>query len=506
MTGTTTLEKQQQLQIGRYAVETKLGEGGMAYTWLCRLNGAKGFSKTVVVKTLKPTCQTPQFVTMFADEARIGSRFDHPNLSRILELGDAGGVPFLVQEFVDGPTLHQLTIRQAMRRQINVPFGCQVIAEIAGALHAVYNTVDEDGRRLNVVHRDVSLSNVLVSRQGIPKLIDFGVARFDGRETETEVGLLKGKFRYMAPEVMQRGAVSHQSDIYSLGICLYSLCAGPAAHREDALIRLADPSQSGLDPKLAAIVRGCLKPDPADRWQTGVQLKHALEEWLDNHGGRLEPAALAEVVADLFPLGPSEWRSDEMTMAFAKTELSSGLARVKPERSLRPILFALAALALLVPIPIASAIGVWLYMREPVAAVAPAPDPQREAIERAEIAIASGRVEEVSSALALLAPAALEPELRIRLDRINDQLVVAKLSEIRTLAERDLPQAIQAAHALNVLYPNHPDVSTLLASLEVRVLPVPQAPAPQAPAPPRPAKPAPADDLFGERIGRPPSP
>jgi eukaryotic-like serine/threonine-protein kinase len=170
-----------EIRIGRYVVEAKLGEGGMAETWLCRLDGAKGFSKHVVVKTMRAECSTAEYHTMFADEARIGARIEHPNIPRILEFGQTDQGPFLVQEYVDGPSVIQILRRQASSGQFNLGLGCRIVADVAGALDSAHTTLDDNGRPLGVIHRDVSPSNILVSRRGVPKLIDFGVATAPAR-------------------------------------------------------------------------------------------------------------------------------------------------------------------------------------------------------------------------------------------------------------------------------------------------------------------------------------
>jgi len=305
------------MRIGRYQVESKLGEGGMAETWLCRLNGAKGFSKRVVVKTLKADCRDPEHHTMFSDEARIGARLDHPNIARVLELGEVLGAPFIVQEFVDGPSVFQLLRRQKLVREFDLRLGCRVVCDIARALHFAYHATDDDDRPLHVVHRDVSPSNLLVARRGTTKLIDFGVAVFDDRETRTQAGVLKGKLRYMAPEVLLRDEVTHLSDVYSLGIILYGLCVGEPAwggtdevtERLKGVIVRPSVRRPDIDPHLENIILQCLQLDPLQRYPNGNALAADLEEWLASHGGSVSDEYVAERLSALFPDGPRDWHT-----------------------------------------------------------------------------------------------------------------------------------------------------------------------------------------------------
>lgn len=504
----TAASAKQQLQIGRYTVEAKLAEGGMAVTWLCRLHGAKGFSRAYVVKTLKPSCRMQPFLTMFVDEARLGAQFDHPNVCRVVELGDANGMPYLVQEFVDGPTLAQIITRQGAQRSFDVAFACQIVARIAGALHAVHNLTDDDGRRLNVVHRDVSPSNILVSRQGTPKLIDFGVARFDDRETQTEVGTIKGKPRYMAPEILRAGEPVHQSDLYSLGICLISACGGRSLARDGGVFQFGDLEHLSLEPGLRKIVARCLRDNPADRWENGLELKHALEDWLNHKGGVLDEQALANCVNELFPHGPLEWRSEELTVALMRSELSSGMMvqHAPPRRRwVIPLVAGVGAVAMG---------GLALGIAGVVMMVGLGNGQEADweaAFERAEAAAARGRVEDAAQTLAVLAQLPLDDEAQSRLDTLDAQVFSARVLRIRKLAAVDPGAALVSARALAEQRPDDAELSALLTEL-VRQAPAPAAPAP-APARPAPARPVPqtappstgSDDLFGERIGRPPT-
>jgi len=298
-----------ELRIDRYVVESKLGEGGMADVWLCRMSGARGFSKQVVIKTIKPACRSEQYESMFVDEANIGSRLEHPNIPRVTEFAQtAEGDLYLVQEYVEGPSVQQIIAAQRALGRYDLRLAVKIGAEVASALDFAFRLRDERGRPLEVVHRDVSSSNILVSRRGLAKLIDFGVARFTDRETHTATGILKGKLSFMAPEIVSGSRPSHRSDLYSLGQVLYRLCVGRAP---EGLVGSADfvlPSQlqPDIDPALEAILLACLQPNPENRVASGQVLAQRLERWMLAHGGPVTDAEAAARISSLFPASTAE--------------------------------------------------------------------------------------------------------------------------------------------------------------------------------------------------------
>lgn len=331
-----------ELRIDRYVVEAKLGSGGMADVWLCRLVGVRGFTKQVVIKTIKPECRTPQYETMFVDEATIGGRLEHPNIPRVTELGQtASGVLFLVQEYVDGPSVQEILTAQKALRHHDLRLAARIVADVASALDFAFRLTDERGRALKVVHRDVSSTNILVSRRGPAKLIDFGVARFEDRESKTQTGIVKGKLRYLAPEIISGSDPGHRSDLYSLGQVLYRLCVGT---RPAGLVGSADwvvPSDVNpeIDPALDAILLACLQVKPQERIPTGEMLAQRLERWILAHGGPVSGAEVSARLSALFPGGAEEWQASSgqpvPSRSFAPSKASARPRPVRSTRSLR---------------------------------------------------------------------------------------------------------------------------------------------------------------------------
>lgn len=300
-------------RIGRYEIDRRIGAGGMALTYRCRLEGIGGFSKKVVVKVLHPDHVGEEaYVRMFLDEARVSARLHHANIAQVFEVGSDHGIPYMVMEFVNGPNLASVT------RRIG-PFGerpygliAHLLAGVARGLDHAHSQVDEDGTALGLVHRDVSLGNIVVSRDGVSKLIDFGIAKWNSKEDITEVGLLKGKLHYMAPEQI-KGLADHHVDIYQLGVCLYWFATGrPPFHHEDPAEvwkmrlegRVPKPAElvPGFPSELEEIVLTALATDPERRWNSASELADMLEAFCYSHPRyAASDEAVAEWVRGLVP-------------------------------------------------------------------------------------------------------------------------------------------------------------------------------------------------------------
>src|SRR5262245_28600149 len=199
----------------------------MAEVYVCRLQGIGGFDKEVVLKRIIPErAGDPHFVKMFLDEARVVANLNHPNIVQVFEIGEQDGIPFMAMEYVKGVTLTMI-VREAHKQQkIHYGHFAKIICGVCDALDYAHNALGPDGESLGLVHRDVSPGNIVVSREVIPKLLDFGVAKAKGRLAQTEAGTLKGKLRYMAPEQISQGPLDQRADIFSLGVCLFELTTG----------------------------------------------------------------------------------------------------------------------------------------------------------------------------------------------------------------------------------------------------------------------------------------
>lgn len=311
-------------RIGRYEIERRIGAGGMALTYRCRLAGIGGFSKRVVVKILHPDhVGEESYVRMFLDEAKLSARLHHVNVAQVYEVGDDHGVPYMVMEHVDGSNLAEIT-RLLGRGQ--KPWGhiAWLFAGICRGLGHAHGLRDDNGKALGIVHRDVSLGNIMIGRDGVPKLIDFGIAQWAQKENVTEVGMLKGKLHYMAPEQL-RGQADHRADIYQLGVCLYWMTTGrPPFHDADPAKvwaarldgDLKRPSQlvAGYPRELEEIVTTALAVDPARRWQSADELAAMLEAFCYSQPAfATSDEAVARWVRGLLPAELEEEREPSRT-------------------------------------------------------------------------------------------------------------------------------------------------------------------------------------------------
>jgi serine/threonine-protein kinase len=265
----------------------------MATVWVARLLGKHGFEKLVAIKTILPHfAQEPLFHGMFLDEARIASRIQHVNVAQILDLGDQDGTVFLAMEWVEGDALSWLARRV---REKGLPFppgiALRVLADVCSGLHAAHELRDRSGTSLEIVHRDVSPHNILVSNQGIAKVIDFGIAKARGRlGGDTETGSFKGKVRYVAPEqALTPRSADRRADIWSVGAVLYTLVAGRPPYEAEnemaTLGRLASgrppaPLPPTVHKALRSVANHALALRPEDRPKTAEELRAALENAL----------------------------------------------------------------------------------------------------------------------------------------------------------------------------------------------------------------------------------
>lgn len=277
--------------IGRYALYGKLAAGGMAAVHFGRLLGPAGFSRTVAIKRLHAQyAKDPEFVAMFLDEARLAARIQHPNVVATVDVVALDDELFLVMDYVRGESFSRL-LRASRKRGIDVPIGIVggVAAGMLHGLHAAHEAKDEQGRPLSVVHRDVSPQNVLVGVDGVPRVLDFGVAKAAARIQVTRDGQMKGKLAYMAPEQLQAKGVDRRTDIFAAGIVLWEALTGRRlfdAEEASEVLRMIlsedIPPPSAVIPSIPrnvdATVMKALIRDPAARYQTAREFAIALED------------------------------------------------------------------------------------------------------------------------------------------------------------------------------------------------------------------------------------
>jgi serine/threonine-protein kinase len=298
---------------GRYDLILPLGQGGMATVYVGQVSGIAGFEKLVALKVIHPhLSREKQFVQMFLDEARIAAQILHPNVAAVHEIGEHEGLLYMVGELVRGQSLKTVIRRAAAE---GMPFTQSIIAHIGASicsgLHAAHGLVDSEGRRLNLVHRDVSPQNVLVSYTGHIKLIDFGVAHARGRLSHTESGTIKGKMGYVSPEQLLGRSLDCRSDLFSLGVVLYELVTGrhpfPGRTGMDRLHRIAKgklkPPREvypAISPDLERIILTALNRDPDGRYPDAAAMGEALTAFVRSQTEAAGPELLAKQMRYLF--------------------------------------------------------------------------------------------------------------------------------------------------------------------------------------------------------------
>ena len=268
----------------------------MASVWVARLTGKHGFEKLVAIKTILPEfAADDRFRTMFLDEARIASRIHHTHVTQILDLGEQHEILYLVMEYVDGDSLSRL-YRALGRKNAPLPPNIllRIVADACGGLHAAHELEGSDGKPLEIVHRDVSPQNILISTLGVSKIIDFGIAKARDRVgTDTHSGLLKGKVNYMAPEQALGGEVDRRTDVFGMGALLYHLLAGkPPFEGDNQLATLHkltsnqafSPLPRSVPLPVAAVVRRALARKPEERFATAAALQAAIETAMTQTG------------------------------------------------------------------------------------------------------------------------------------------------------------------------------------------------------------------------------
>jgi len=234
---TDVVEVRAGLVLGRYELLTPIAAGGMAQVWAARLRGARQFQKIVAVKTMLPKLsEDAQFEQMFLDEASLASQIRHPNAVEIMDLGEAHGILYLVMEWIDGVPLNHLMKAAKIRGGVPLPIAARIAMQACAGLHAAHELHDERGRPVGLVHRDVSPQNLLVTYDGVTKVVDFGVAKATalGTAAVTQAGQVKGKVSYMAPEQVNGEGLDRRADVFALGIVLYALTTGKHPFRRES--------------------------------------------------------------------------------------------------------------------------------------------------------------------------------------------------------------------------------------------------------------------------------
>ena len=301
--------------VGPYELIERIGMGGMAEVFKASQSGEEGFERIVAVKRILPNLSAdPDFEKMFIDEAKIAVQLQHPNIAQIYDLGRDGDSLFIAMEYVHGRDMATIIERQneVKDRTLPLSFVVQVVIKVCEALHHAHAAKGSFGQKLNLIHRDITPQNILVSFEGAVKVVDFGLAKAAGRLVQTQAGVVKGKLAYLSAEQARGEQVDSRSDIYSLGTCFYEWLTGQRLflRRNDAdtvmaVQRSEVPPLRAVRPELPqaldAIVRRALQPDPRNRYQTAGEMQEELMGFAMEAGMPVRRRRLVEVLSELYP-------------------------------------------------------------------------------------------------------------------------------------------------------------------------------------------------------------
>src|SRR5687767_6344093 len=292
------------IPFGKYYLLERINVGGMAEVFRAKAYGVEGFERLLAVKRILPNiAEDQEFITMFIDEAKIAVQLNHANIAQIFDLGVVDTHYYIALEHVHGRDLRAIFDRcrqgQGSKKDAAEPMpiaqACFVMMKVCEGLDYAHNKRDQSGRELNLVHRDVSPQNMLVSFEGEVKLIDFGIAKAAGKGSKTQAGILKGKFGYMSPEQVRGLPIDRRSDVFSCGIVLYELLTGERLFYGDSdfdtlekvrNVEILPPSTYNrkIPDELERIVLKALAKDTEERYQNAIDLHDELQAFVYTAG------------------------------------------------------------------------------------------------------------------------------------------------------------------------------------------------------------------------------
>ncbi len=297
----------------RYKIEKRLDSGGMAEVFVGRAMSVGGIERPVAVKRILPSLtKKPKFGRMFLDEARLSMLLTHANIVQVFDVGRAADTYFIVMEYVDGWNLRRVFSRASeLGFRIPLPLASFIMMEVCKGLAHAHEKRDENGRSLGIVHRDISPPNILISRSGEVKIVDFGLAKAVTQVELTDPGIVKGKFSYLSPEAAQGQLVDARADIFSAGTILFELLSNRQLFRGqneaetlEQVRTMEPPPLSRLNhevpPDFDAIVRRSLAKDPRRRFQSARELGEELASFLVSHNVKVTAYDLAAMLRTLF--------------------------------------------------------------------------------------------------------------------------------------------------------------------------------------------------------------
>ncbi len=299
---------------GQYQLVEKIAQGGMAEIFKGKALDLHGLERPVVIKRILPhIAASPEFVQMLIDEAKIAVMLSHGNIAQIYDLGKVSDDYFIVMEYVEGKTISQIMKRlRSLGQQMSIPTAVYLCSEIAKGLDYMHRRMDDEGRELHIVHRDISPQNVILSTAGTVKIIDFGIAKAKTKISTTDSGILKGKFAYMSPEHAEGEKLDYRSDIFSLGVILFELLTNQRLFKgknnletvkkvRHTKVPVPSTLQTRIPKELDEIVLKALVKDRNKRYQSASSFAQDLTKFLVSQFPEFSPRELIPFLHELFP-------------------------------------------------------------------------------------------------------------------------------------------------------------------------------------------------------------
>ncbi len=328
---------------GPYDLLERVSVGGMAEIFRARVRAS---GEIVAVKRILPEVEADrEFIEMFVDEGRIAAQLDHPNIVRVLDIGEVDETHYLAMQFVDGLDLRAVFDRAAARDvRLEPGWLAAVFTAVCAGLQYAHERKDAKGRPLGLVHRDVSPQNVLVGLDGAVKIIDFGIAKAAGKLSKTQVGTIKGKYAYMSPEQVRGLPVDARSDLFSLGICMWELATRRRLFSADnellimERIRYAEITppravEPDVPPALEAIILKALARDVGDRYPSAAELSVALQRFAQQADQTWDRARVAEYTLRTFADGAAKPSAKAAEVAASREAPELAATRGEPARA-----------------------------------------------------------------------------------------------------------------------------------------------------------------------------
>ncbi len=305
--------KKKEIEYGNYLLLDKVATGGMAELFKAKRRGVQGFQKIVAIKRILPhLVENEDFVTMFIDEAKLAAQLNHPNIAQIYDLGKIEDTFYIAMEYVEGHDLRKI-LKKCKEKGVYIPepIVLFVAAKVLSALDYAHRKKGLDNKDLNIVHRDISPQNIILSLEGDVKLVDFGIAKAATKASQTQAGALKGKLLYMSPEQAWGEKVDKRSDLFSLGSVMYEALTGKKCFIADSEISILEKVRNvvytpireinpRVSEKTARIIEKALTKDPDKRYQSAKEMEQDILEILNSLPYTVNERTVAEFVNALY--------------------------------------------------------------------------------------------------------------------------------------------------------------------------------------------------------------